>query len=260
MNRIHYCYLLTRALPEGGCRYYIGIRTAPPGLTPAEDVTYMGSGDAIEPAVKKHRAEFSKHIVETFETRAEAAHLERALVGLATANSPWSYNLQTGGEDGGLRSEETKAKMRAAQRLRFEDPAEVEKNRAMRHLYFANETADQEAARSRAISAGNRRRFSDPAEREKTGAGNRRRCAGMSPDERRVMTAKAREASHCPKRCSKISAGNRNWYATATADQKAARIAAQQEGKRRAKRVRNEVAQIFAALIVNHYHGGAEAA
>jgi len=118
-RRRHYVYLLTRALPEGGCRYYIGIRTCPVGKTPETDTSYMGSGNAIKAAVKKHgRAAFSKSIVDVFETRTEAKALERALVGLATANSPWSYNLVEGGEDSGLKSEETKARMSEALRGR----------------------------------------------------------------------------------------------------------------------------------------------
>ncbi|MBI1382570.1 MAG: hypothetical protein GC161_15950 [Planctomycetaceae bacterium] len=96
----HYCYLLTRALPEGGCRYYVGIRTAPKGKTPKADTSYLGSGDAIRRAVQKHgRAAFSKTILEVFDTRGEAAAMERALVGSPTASSKWSYNLRTGGED-----------------------------------------------------------------------------------------------------------------------------------------------------------------
>ena len=50
--RPSYCYLLTRALPEGGCRYYVGIRPCPVGKTPETDTTYMGSGRRIKSAVK----------------------------------------------------------------------------------------------------------------------------------------------------------------------------------------------------------------
>ncbi|MBI1382642.1 MAG: hypothetical protein GC161_16320 [Planctomycetaceae bacterium] len=120
--RCHYCYLLTRALSDGGCRYYVGIRTCPKGKTPATDTSYMGGGPWIRRAVKAHPGEFTKTIVETFDTIAEAKAMERALVGPATANSPWSYNLMEGGGSGGRASEETKARMSAHRVKRWKDP------------------------------------------------------------------------------------------------------------------------------------------
>jgi hypothetical protein len=296
MQRIHYVYLLTRALPEGGCRYYVGIRTAPKGKTPETDTKYMGSGHRIRRAVKAHPGEFTKTIVDVFETRAEAKAMERALVGLATANSKWSYNLREGGQDHGLHSEESKARMRTAwlarseesearrlerirevqqteeyrrvhaegTRRRSEDPAwqeaQAERNRALATdpaWQEANAAANRAKAQTsewleanaaphrtpegrKANSERNKRRFDEdpaalraliesglaPEARKKAGATNKRRCAAMTADERRAMISKAAtEAAKSPEARKKNSAGNISWWATATDEQKTARLA-----------------------------------
>lgn len=283
MKRRHYVYLLTRALPEGGCRYYVGIRTAPKNRTPETDTSYMGSGRRIKLAVKAHRAEFTKTIVEVFETRDEAKAMERALVGLPTANSPYSYNLRQGGEDGGLHSEETKAKIGTSNRRRLEDPAELEAQRER------NRRPDWREKNR----VGQRRRYEDPAEREKTGAANRKRYE--DPAEVEAHAERMREVARRPEVKAKHAAASTSSWVNATEEQRAARIAAAREarrapevverhraanralwasmtpeercteGKRRwlvaqeTRRTKREVQWILAALIVNKY-GGAEAA
>lgn len=175
MKRRHYCYLLTRALPEGGCRYYVGIRTCPLGKTPETDTKYMGGGPWIRRAVKAHPGEFSKHIVETFDTIEEARELEHALVGLTTANSSYSYNLMEGGGGGGLLSEETKAKVSAAKCVQYSDPG-----------YKAKHAA--------AVTKANRR----PENRAKNSEGIRRQYLNMTPEQRAVRTVATAEASRTP--------------------------------------------------------------
>jgi hypothetical protein len=196
MQRLSYCYLLTRALPEGGCRYYVGIRTCPVGETPRTDTKYMGGGPAIRAAVEEDRAAFTKTIVEVFETRAEAKAMERALVGLATANSPWSYNLRQGGEDHGLHSEESKAKMREVRLARSEESERLRKERA----------ADAQRR---------------PETRERVSASVRRGWSRV-PAEEREAHAKA------------TSDGMRRVWASYTDEQRRARGRAAAEGKRRA--------------------------
>lgn len=146
-RRRHYCYLLTRALPEGGSRYYVGIRTCPPGRAPEADTTYLGSGRAIRAAVAKHgRAMFSKTILEVFETREEAADLERALVGLETANSPWSYNLKAGGEEPGAGrvGDEGRARMSRRRAERWRDPEDRRRvSEALRGREVSDETRER---------------------------------------------------------------------------------------------------------------------
>lgn len=236
MKRRHYCYLLTRPLPEGGCRYYVGIRTAPEGKTPETDTSYMGGGPWIRRAVKAHPGEFTKTIVETFKTIAEAKAMERALVGLATANSPWSYNLMEGGQGGGLLSEATKARMRASQRRRYEDPDEL----------AAQAERMRELARS-------------PLTRKKISTTRKRVLADRTPEERRQMTSKATEATRTPAAREKRSAIAKAQWASMTPEERCT------EGKRRwlvaqeTRRTKREVQWILAALIVNKY-GGAEAA
>lgn len=78
-------------------RYYIGIHST-------DDVNdgYLGSGTALEAAVRKHgRGEFHRHIVKEFPTRAEAADWEVATVTAAVVEDPRSFNLMLGGGAGG---------------------------------------------------------------------------------------------------------------------------------------------------------------
>lgn len=221
-KRIHYCYLLTRALPEGGSMYYVGIRTAPRGKTAETDTSYMGSGRRICHAVKAHRNEFTKTILDVFDTRAEAKAMERALVGLPTANSPFSYNLRQGGEDGGLHSEETKAKIGASHRRRLEDPAELEAQRER------NRRPDWREKNR----AGQRRRYEDPAEREKTGAANRKRYE--DPAEREKTGERSRRAwkDATEEQREARTTRLRSTWKDATEEQRAARIAAAREARR----------------------------
>jgi len=193
VQRQHYTYLLTRALPEGGCRYYVGIRTCPKGETPATDTRYLGSGKAIRAAVKKHRREFSKTILGVFDTRKEAAALERALVGLATANSPWSYNLQAGGEDGGLKTEATRAKIARARRAYWSDPKRaVSKAEGMRRARERQAASEERAeAVRRVVDAERKRRglrghLPRPRKSKASarGSGTRAYWASMTPEER----------------------------------------------------------------------------
>lgn len=157
-RRRHYVYLLTRALPEGGCRYYVGIRSCPAGLTPATDTAYLGSGRAIRLAVAKHgRAAFSKTVLDTFENRDEAADMERALVGLATANSPHLYNLKEGGEEpgSGRVGVEGRARMSEHRAARWRDPEDRRRvSEALRGREVSDETRERIACalRGRSLS------------------------------------------------------------------------------------------------------------
>lgn len=211
-KRVHYCYLLTRSLPEGGCRYYVGIRTCPRGKTPEADTKYMGGGPWIKRAVKAHPGEFTKTIVEVFDTIAGAKALERALVGLTTANSPWSYNLCEGGGSGGLRSEETKAKVRAAAVAQHSDP-----ERKARHAE-ATTAANRNLAQSPKWLAANAASHRTPK------AKARNRELAKDPEWLAANAGAARQ----PARRAKVSANTTSWWANATDEQKAARVAAQQ--------------------------------
>lgn len=260
MQRIHYCYLLTRSLPEGGSMYYVGIRTCPVRKTPETDTRYMGGGPAIREAVQDERAAFTKTIVETFDTIAEAAAMERALVGLATANSPWSYNLVTGGRNKVLASDATKAKVSDAhRRLAAEDPKRREQLRAATEASKTPEALARNIVTKKrtyaAMTEEERRQrtaqLRTPEACKKRGAAWKRRLAS-DPDAREQLRA-AQEAGHTPEALAKNSAGNAAWYANATDEQKAARVAAQQEGRRRAA-IRRQVLDALASA-----HGLADA-
>lgn len=285
MHRIHYVYLLTRALPEGGSMYYVGIRTCPVGKSPATDTSYMGSGRRITRAVRKHRSRFTKTIVDVFDTRAEARAMERALVGLATANSPWSYNLREGGEDRGLLSEETKAKIGTThKRLATEDPTRREQLRAMQEASqtpearekrsagnrrrYQRETADERADRIEKATERSRKLAKDPAWLDANAAANRAKAQDLAWLEATTARnrAQARDlawleanaaAAGRPETRRKKSASGKRRFAAMTDDERAAHAEATREGIRRAKaereRIRRETTIIFLALVAAQY-------
>jgi len=236
-KRIHYCYLLTRALPDGGSMYYVGIRTCPVGKTPTTDTKYMGSGRRIKSAVKARRREFTKTILDVFDTRDEAKAMERALVGLPTANSPWSYNLRQGGEDHGLHSEESKARMSRR---------------------FAGMTTEQLEEHSHRTAGGIRRAEANKSSDELAALNAKKGSAAASYWA--TMTHEERSAEN--KRRAN-GAATSHWYANATDEQRAQVTAGLRKANERrraeAQRRKREVQVILAALIVNKY-GGAEAA
>ncbi|MCC6407038.1 MAG: hypothetical protein IT453_07725 [Planctomycetes bacterium] len=267
MKRIHYCYLLTRALPDGGCRYYVGIRTCPEGTTPETDTSYMGSGDAIKAAVDLYgRAAFSKSIVDVFDTIAEAKALERALVGLTTANSPYSYNLMEGGGSGGLPSNESKARMSATRKAKFrDDPDFKARNAEMARARFddpdykakhdeAHRTPQFRANMSAAASAkydsdpdyrarrtaANRAKGKDPAFKSKLRASRLAQYADA--DYRAKHMAATTKANRRPESRAKNSAAKRAEYARMTAEERAARGRAISESKCRARAERERAA------------------
>lgn len=204
-RRRHYCYLLTRALPEGGCRYYVGIRTCPVGRAPEADGTYLGSGRAIRAAVAKHgRSAFSKTVLEVFGTREEAASLERALIGLPTANSPWSYNLKAGGEEPGAGAvgDEGRARMSRRRSERWRDPEDRRRvSEALRGREVSEETRERisRALRGRRLApehvekvreAQRGRRHTEEA-RARMSAAHRGRGRAVSDETRAKMRAAA---------------------------------------------------------------------
>lgn len=77
------------------------------------------------------------------------------------------------------------------------------------------------------------------------------------------MSASQRRRYEDPAERAKVAERSRLGWANATPEQRAARIVAQQEGRRRAKakreRVRQETAMLFLALVLNKY-GDPEAA
>lgn len=76
MQRPHYVYELRRETPGAGPILYIGVRTAPKGDPECDD--YWGSSQQINDALAIG-ARFSKRILKTFETRADAEFYEADL-------------------------------------------------------------------------------------------------------------------------------------------------------------------------------------
>lgn len=90
----YYVYKVTNIING---KFYIGKRRhSNPKIDP-----YMGSGKLIKLAIEKYGIEnFSKEIIEVFETNEEAALLEAALVTKDIITSNKSYNMHEGGHGG----------------------------------------------------------------------------------------------------------------------------------------------------------------
>jgi len=116
----HYVYKITH---QGSGCWYIGIRQS--AKAPLEDTGYMGSGTVISELVAEFPGEWTKTILVQVQDRAEAARLERALVGPDQLEDDSCLNLCHGGSKGpagAVRSEATKEKMRQATTRQMADP------------------------------------------------------------------------------------------------------------------------------------------
>lgn len=94
MERSHnYTYKITNNINN---KYYYGVH-----CTDDLDDGYMGSGKLLKVAFKKYGAEnFTKVILEFFDTAAEAYEREAELVTMKEVNDPMCYNIKRGGEGG----------------------------------------------------------------------------------------------------------------------------------------------------------------
>ncbi len=247
----HYVYMVTHR-PSG--RYYVGVRTSK--YAPEDDTDYMGSGRLIARLVAKHgRDEFEKDILETFDTREEAAAFEGFLIDRDVIKEPDCLNLQTGGEGWGcgLPSEEARANMRSAQRAAAEDPEWQAKQR--------------EGARARSARpewhaksvAGQLRRFQDPRERAKLSAAAREQFADAAKKARHIeaTTAANRRNASDPGRRAKLSAANRRHWARIAPEERSAEMRRRAVVARENKRRKREATLIFLALLTAKYREAA---
>lgn len=89
----HYVYQITNNING---KYYLGAHS-----TENLDDGYMGSGKLIIAAIKKYGVEnFTKTILEFFDTREEALAKEAELVTREEVDDPNCYNIKGGGEGG----------------------------------------------------------------------------------------------------------------------------------------------------------------
>ena len=116
----HYVYLSIR---DDGLQY-IGVRTAPPGVSPLDD-SYVGSGKIMKG--EKHRWKKAAMIFKP--TRKEAVKAERAwLKSVDARNNPEFANESNGGGSGKKASQKTREKQRKAA-MGKKCPAVAESNR-----------------------------------------------------------------------------------------------------------------------------------
>lgn len=88
---------------------YIGVHCG------TEEDKYLGSGVLLKQAIKKYgRDNFSREILERFESADDAYDREAELVDEAFVKSPYTYNLALGGRghDGRSSTEQTRARLR----------------------------------------------------------------------------------------------------------------------------------------------------
>jgi hypothetical protein len=156
----HYIYYCVHPLGNN----YFGVRSCK-DITPQEDIKYLGSGVLWLKFLKENgRDGVKKFIVEIAESREEADLMESERMDFYKAKKG-NMNIAPGG--GGwqakdtLRSDESKKKMSIAQKKRFEDPAEIEKNRQGQLKRF-EDPKERERARIIAIN-----QFKDPLARQK---------------------------------------------------------------------------------------------
>ena len=98
-----YVYKITNLINN---KYYIGKRKCNCNIT---DDTYMGSGIAIQQALKKYgKDNFKKEILAVVESEEKAFEMEADLLTTEHVNDPFCYNLREGGLGGWSHAEDTK--------------------------------------------------------------------------------------------------------------------------------------------------------
>jgi len=77
------------------------------------DDGYLGSGNLLKRAIKKHgRENFAKEIIADYPTRKEASDHEKIVVTIELAELDECYNLRSGGDNEYAPSEQTKKRLR----------------------------------------------------------------------------------------------------------------------------------------------------
>lgn len=103
----NYFYKITNLINGN---YYYGIHST----NNLED-GYMGGGDAIKSAIKKHGKEnFTKEIIADYSTRKEASDHEKKVVTFELIQLKECYNCRTGGDNEYIHSKESKKKISEA--------------------------------------------------------------------------------------------------------------------------------------------------
>ena len=113
-----YIYLITNTLSG---KKYVGQRLY--NGDPLTDTTYMGSGCAIKPAIKKYgKKKFKKEILEfNIENQEDANFYEQFFIDQLKTLSPLGYNLNTGGRQNCIISKETREKiLKSRKRIQIE--------------------------------------------------------------------------------------------------------------------------------------------
>jgi hypothetical protein len=196
-----YVYAWTR--PDTGDVFYVGKGRG------NRDVTYKHHNSHFMNIVKKLKRDGVDPIVHRIAeniTEQEAFDLERveiSLHGRRVFGGTLVNNTDGGeGSSGVIVGIETRVKLSAARRKRYEDPAEREKTSAQqrkrqedplereRHSVVLRKHYEDHPETRAKLSASHRRRYENPLEREKTAAANRRRWS--SPTERDKMSSAIR--------------------------------------------------------------------
>lgn len=119
-GKYNYVYKITNNLNN---KTYIGVHK-----TENLDDGYMGSGTLIKRAIKKYGVEnFTKEILEFFDSYRDALAKERELAHIDYVNSAESYNLREGGWGGCAHSEESKRALSTIAAKRWSNPEFREK-------------------------------------------------------------------------------------------------------------------------------------
>jgi group I intron endonuclease len=194
-------------------KIYIGIHST-------SDINdgYLGSGNAIKNAVKKHGKEnFSREVLYFFDTRQQAEDKEAELVTESFIARQDNYNIKTGGASGCLHSTETRQKISEAMKGK-DRPEEIRqkisqsklgKKRPPRSKEWSEKIGKankgrtpSEETRRKISEASKGRTFSEEARRKMSEA---RKGKPLSEETRRKMSEASRGIKHTDETRRKIS-------------------------------------------------------
>ena len=178
--KFYYIYKITNTING---KIYVGVHAS----NNLED-RYLGSGTKLKKAIKKYgRDNFTKEILQVFETYDEALNEERRIVTLEFVKDPKTYNLEIGGLGGKVWTKELREKMSITKKGSIpwnkgkqvggfmSDSAKIELRQRMtgenNHMFGVNVNSilspERNAERLKKISENNRKPKSTTKELEK---------------------------------------------------------------------------------------------
>jgi NUMOD3 motif len=240
------------SIPDANWKRYVGAHACSDHKCFANGMcTYMGSGLAIQRAVKKYGPENAckQHIAEC-ETEQEMYELEAMIVDQAFVDDPDNYNMNLGG-NGGTHSEETKRKIAEANKGRvWSDESKLKMSKIQKKIKtWAGRQHTEETKRKQSESM--TKYYSLPENRLKTAARSHRPCSEETKAKLRIANKGSRkglprpeEAKQKIRETKRLNPTPSPWTGRHHSEETKRKIGESHRGKRASEETRRKLSEI----------------